>query len=95
MPMRAAAVRLAAIASATVLAILILTPAANAQQPASDQYVAGTTAGEATAGTGTGSGGELPFTDYPLTPLVALVGLLLIAGIAARLVVPALDRRRA
>lgn len=51
----------------------------------------GTTAAEA----GSGGGGKLPFTGYPLTPLVLFAGLLLVVGLTARIAVPALDRRRA
>jgi hypothetical protein len=40
-----------------------------------------------------GSGGSLPFTGYPLTPLVLIVAMLLAAGLALRMVVPRLDRR--
>ena len=108
--------RLAVAASATVLAILVLAPAANAQS-STDQYsptldqagviasgnvgAEGGTGGESGAGgevaaeAGTGKGGKLPFTGYPLTPLVMLAGLLLGAGLIARVGLPALDRRRA
>ena len=41
----------------------------------------------------TSSGKSLPFTGYPLNDLVAIVTLLLAAGLAVRLLVPVLDRR--
>ena len=53
---------------------------------------AGGVAGEAGGG---GAGGKLPFTGYPLTPIVALILLLITAGLALRMIAPRLDRRRA
>ncbi|MDX6615724.1 MAG: hypothetical protein QOD60_815 [Solirubrobacterales bacterium] len=50
---------------------------------------AGGVAGEAQSG----GGGTLPFTGYPLTLLVALVAILLAAGLVLRVTVPRLDRR--
>ena len=49
----------------------------------------GGVAGDAVAGSGT-----LPFTGYPLTPLILVIAILLAAGLAARAVAPQLDRRR-
>jgi hypothetical protein len=40
-------------------------------------------------------GGQLPFTGYPLTPLVLLLLLLLLAGIVVRATVAVRDRLRA
>jgi hypothetical protein len=51
----------------------------------------GSVAGEATGG----GGGKLPFTGYPLTTIVWIALLLLLAGLAVRVAVPRLDRRRA
>ena len=50
---------------------------------------AGGVAGDAVSGSGT-----LPFTGYPLTPLILVIAILLAAGLAARAVAPQLDRRR-
>jgi hypothetical protein len=47
-------------------------------------------AGDAVSG---GNGKSLAFTGYPLTPLVALVAILLAAGFVLRVVMPRLDRR--
>jgi hypothetical protein len=44
--------------------------------------------GASNVGESTGGGTDLPFTGYPLTPLVAIVGLLLIGGLAVRLIAP-------
>lgn len=52
-----------------------------------------TTGGSAADEAGEGAGGKLPFTGYPLTPLLLLIAILLAAGIALRLAAPALDRR--
>jgi hypothetical protein len=55
---------------------------------------AGTNQAGGVAGTAvSGGGGTLPFTGYPLTLLVALVAILLAAGLALRVVAPRLDRR--
>lgn len=43
--------------------------------------------------TGSGDRGTMPFTGYPLTVLVILVGLALAGGIALRFAAPGLDRR--
>jgi hypothetical protein len=43
---------------------------------------------------GTGSGGELPFTGYPLTPLLLLLLLLLAIGLAVRAGIAINDRLR-
>jgi hypothetical protein len=51
-------------------------------------------AGASNVGESTGGGTALPFTGYPLTPLVAIVGLLLIAGLAVRLIAPPETRIR-
>ena len=50
--------------------------------------------GASNVGESTGGGTDLPFTGYPLTPLVAIVGLLLIGGLAVRLIVPPAPRIR-
>ena len=50
---------------------------------------AGGVAGQAQSG----GGGTLPFTGYPLTLLVALVAILLAAGLVLRVMAPRLDRR--
>jgi hypothetical protein len=42
---------------------------------------------------GTAGGSNVPGTDFPLTPLAAILIALLAAGLLLRLVVPALDRR--
>jgi hypothetical protein len=39
----------------------------------------------AETGSGSAGGGELPFTGYPLTPLLAIVIALLVAGLLLRL----------
>jgi hypothetical protein len=44
------------------------------------------------AGTGESGGGELPFTGYPLTPLVLAVILLVVLGLAFRLTSEARQR---
>jgi hypothetical protein len=49
--------------------------------------------GDSGAG-GTGSGGELPFTGYPLTPLLLLLLLLLAIGLAIRAGIAIHDRLR-
>ncbi len=54
---------------------------------------AGTAGANAANEAGEGGGGKLPFTGYPLTPIVVLIALLLAAGVALRFAVPALDRR--
>jgi PPE-repeat protein len=46
-------------------------------------------------GKGTGSGGQLPLTDYPVTPFVWIVLALLLAGALVRVTAPMLGRRRA
>lgn len=56
---------------------------------------AGPTGGELvapSAGTGEVGGGELPFTGYPLTPLVLVVIILIAIGLAFRLVQEARQR---
>jgi hypothetical protein len=50
--------------------------------------------GESTGGESTGGGTDLPFTGYPLTPLVTIVGMLLVGGLALRLIAPLEDRNR-
>jgi hypothetical protein len=44
------------------------------------------------AGTGESGGGELPFTGYPLTPLVWIILALIAAGLTFRLVSEARER---
>ncbi len=56
---------------------------------------AGTTNAGRAAGNATGGGESLPFTGYPLTPLVALTAALLAAGLTLRMLAPTLDRRHA
>jgi len=59
---------------------------------------AGPTANEfqaSPAGTGESGGGELPFTGYPLTPLVWVIIALVLAGLAARLASEARQRLQA
>ena len=85
------------------IAALIAAPAAIGAPAAVDQYVPqanpanpagpaeGPAGGEAVPGEG---GGSLPFTGYPLTPLVLVVLLLLVAGLTLRLVVWARERRQ-
>jgi hypothetical protein len=46
-------------------------------------------------GNGTGSGGNLPFTGYPVTPFVWIVVALLLSGALVRVTAPMLGRRRA
>jgi hypothetical protein len=53
---------------------------------------AGGGGGEPSATVGEKGGGGLPFTGYPLTPLVWIVVGLLVAGIAVRLVATAVRR---
>jgi hypothetical protein len=58
----------------------------------------GTGGGHAVAGNvreGTGSGGDLPFTDYPVTPFVWIVLALLLTGALVRVTAPLLGRRGA
>jgi hypothetical protein len=58
----------------------------------------GTGGGRAIAahtGKGTASGGDLPFTGYPVTPFVWIVLALLLAGALVRVTAPMLGRRRA
>ena len=50
--------------------------------------------GGPTAGAGGGTGGELPFTGYPLTPLLLILLLLLAAGLVIRAYVAARERWR-
>ncbi len=45
-------------------------------------------------GTGNADGGDLPFTGYPLTPLLALLLALLVAGMAIRAYLIVRDRLR-
>lgn len=47
------------------------------------------------AGPGGGEGGELPFTGYPVTPLILLLLLLLATGAALRTYVAVRDRMQA
>lgn len=54
---------------------------------------AGANAAGGVAGQAQSGGGTLPFTGYPLTLLVALVAILLAAGLALRVMAPRLDRR--
>lgn len=54
-----------------------------------------TNPGDTGGGESIGGGTDLPFTGYPLTPLVAIVGLLLIGGLAVRLIAPPEHRNRA
>jgi hypothetical protein len=44
---------------------------------------------------GQAGGGELPFTGYPLTPLILIILALLAAGLTARAVSANAERRRA
>jgi hypothetical protein len=48
--------------------------------------------GGPTAGPGGGTGGELPFTGYPLTPLLLILLLLLLAGLLIRAYLAARER---
>lgn len=102
--MRAAA-RLGAMGIA-LIAILVTAPGAFGQA-AGGQYdpsvdpggIVQDSAGIGSGGEGNGeennSGGtDLPFTGYPLTPLAAIVGLLLVAGLAVRLIAPFDSRNR-
>jgi hypothetical protein len=51
--------------------------------------------GSVAAESGSGSGGNLPFTGYPVTPIVWIVAALLIAGLLVRLSAPLLGRGEA
>lgn len=92
-------------------AIVVTAPVATAQQVAgSDQYQGGagptggagqdgpdggTEAGGPSATVAESGGGSLPFTGYPITPLVLLVIALVAVGLALRLGSKARDRFRA
>ena len=81
--------------------MLVAAPVVSAQNAGGDQYNPGGTGpaggsgqgpgGEAgtgggpSAGVGETGGGALPFTGYPLTPLVLAVILLVVLGLAFRL----------
>jgi hypothetical protein len=49
----------------------------------------------ADTGRGSSSGGDLPFTGYPVTPFVWIVLALLLAGALVRVTAPMLERRPA
>jgi hypothetical protein len=54
---------------------------------------AGVPAAGAEAISGSAGGGTLPFTGYPVTPFVAVLGALLVAGLLVRLTAPMIERR--
>jgi hypothetical protein len=87
-----------------LVAILVAAPAAFGQS-AGGQYDPSLDPGGIVQGsTGNGNagqnnaeesnGGAVPFTGYPLTPLIAIVGMLFVGGLAIRLIAPSADRKR-
>jgi len=60
--------------------------------PGTDSVGSAGTSGSPSSAGGTGSGGELPFTGYPLTTLLLLMLLLLALGLAIRAGVAIHDR---
>ena len=62
--------------------------------PAGDLGPEGLAGGANLAGSGDGAGGELPFTGYPVNPLILFALLLLLLGIGARIIAHASRRAR-